>query len=131
MIKLSKINELFKAYVLMFFAMSIVLAIHYYILHFFVNATFYVLRSSYILNYILFCLVLLLFYWLRRKGQTENLGYVFMWTSFLKFLIFYLVFKTELIFCMKSSKIELHSIFTPYFMTLICEVFFVSKLIRK
>ena len=88
------------------------------------------LIEAYFVNYII---AIILFYILDKKKENwqDRLGFVFMGGSFLKFLIFFIVFNPAYKADNETTTLEFFSFFTPYAICLIIEVFYLSKMLNN
>ena len=70
-----------------------------------------------------------LLYFAERKNK--NLGFLFMFGSTLKFVIYFLIFDPIFLLDGKLTKLEFFVFFIPYFTCLIVETFSLIKLLRE
>ena len=86
--------------------------------------------ESYLMN---FCLgyVSYIVLFLSFKKRLESLGYIFMYTSFAKFICFFLIFKPYYSLDQNIDIGEFSTIMIPYGLTLIAEIFFISKELKS
>lgn len=86
--------------------------------------------TSYIVNYVLAIVIYAVMLLLKNK-YLNQLGFVFMFGSFFKFIVFFIVlypfYKADGII----SKTEFVSFFIPYFVCLIIEITSLSKWLNK
>lgn len=87
------------------------------------------LVPSYLFNYLTTILAFALL-WYRYKKQSETLGFVFLATSGIKFLLFFLLFRPY--FFLSSSKKEALVVFIiPYAVCVFFEVLVLAKLLNR
>lgn len=85
---------------------------------------------SYIVNYVIAISVFILLICFLPKIKS-TLGFFFMAGSFVKFLIFFIVFQPIFKSDGVMSKAEFASFFVPYALSLILEVYFLSKILNR
>lgn len=88
------------------------------------------LTLPYIVNFILALVITVTLYLLREK-QANSLGFIFMASSFLKFLVFVLVFTPLYQEDGVLSPIEFGWFFVPYAIALIIETSFLVKILNQ
>ena len=106
-------------------------ALHLFVLHFFNLPLFNdKIILSYLINLTTAIFVYSLLFKLKNILKTQ-LGFLFMGGSFLKFMLFlillYPIYKAD----NTISKTELTAFFIPYTVTLILEIFYISKWLNK
>jgi len=86
--------------------------------------------DSYLLNFCLgyFSYVVLI---LSLNKHVTSLGFIFMFTSFAKFVVFYLVFKADYSSNGDVEIAEFLTIMIPYAFTLIAEIYSMSKVLKN
>jgi len=85
---------------------------------------------AYILNYTLALIVYLLLFSLRVKLKNQ-LGFLFMAGSFIKFVVFFLFFFSSYKADGDISRLEFGSFFIPYLICLIIETYSLVNLLKK
>jgi hypothetical protein len=88
------------------------------------------LIASYAVNLLLAFAIVFFIYALRRRMQAQ-IGFLFMGGSFLKFLLFFLLFYPSFTSDDHISRAEFGSFFVPYALALILETVFASRLLRN
>ena len=129
--KKSRLNKLIKFLLLLTFFLLLAFSVHITIKHLIGEPIFSnKIIESYLMN---FCLgsvsyiVLLLSF----KRRLESLGYIFMYTSFAKFICFFLILKPDYSLDQNIDIGEFLTIMIPYGLTLIAEIFFISKELKN
>jgi len=85
---------------------------------------------AYIVNLLLAIGIVVFLYSIREK-QKNNLGFIFMAGSFLKFLLFFLLFYPSFKADGDMSRLEFASFFVPYLICLVFETVSLSKMLKK
>ena len=67
---------------------------------------------------------------LGSRKLTENLGFIFMWTSFVKFGVYLFVFKFLFVLDFDPRGVDLSMLLVPYLSTLFFEVYFMTRLLK-
>ena len=114
-----------------FFLIGVVFGLHLFILDFkelplFENK----IVLAYILNTSLAILGYVILFLLRKKFKNK-IGFLFVAGSMLKFLLFFLLFYGAYRADGDISRVEFFAFFVPYALTLIIEVFSLSKWLNK
>jgi len=65
------------------------------------------------------------------EKKNKNLGFLFMFGSTLKFVIYFLIFDPIFMLDRKLTKVEFFIFFVPYFTCLLVETFGLIKLLRE
>lgn len=86
--------------------------------------------EAYMINGTLALAIYLLLYWLRNR-MSEQLGFLFMGGSFVKFLCFFLFFYPSYKMDGRVDSLEFAAFFTPYAISLIFETLGVMKFLKK
>lgn len=86
--------------------------------------------SAYIVNIVLAIGIYVLMVLLKHKYQSQ-LGFIFMFGSFIKFIIFFIVFYPSYKANGSISKLEFAAFFVPYVISLIIETTSLSKWLNK
>lgn len=85
---------------------------------------------SYVVNAILAAVIFLLLYRFREKLKNQ-IGFLFMGGSLLKFVFFFLLFYPTYKADGDMSGLEFAAFFTPYGLSLFLETFFTSKMLKN
>tara|TARA_R110002073_G_scaffold123234_1_gene266812 strand:+ start:99838 stop:100236 length:399 start_codon:yes stop_codon:yes gene_type:complete len=85
---------------------------------------------AYLVNTVLAIVVFVMLYVFRRKFKNQ-LGFLFLGGSMLKFMLFFLMFNASYRLDGEISKTEFFAFFIPYTLTLIIEIFSLSKWLNK
>lgn len=85
---------------------------------------------SYVGNALLAGIIFLLLYRFRQKLKNQ-IGFLFMGGSFLKFIFFFLLFYPTYKSDGEMSGLEFASFFVPYLICLFLETFFTSKMLKN
>lgn len=85
---------------------------------------------AYVVNVLLAIGIVGFLYSIREK-QKNNLGFIFMAGSFLKFLLFFLLFYPSFKADGDMSRLEFASFFVPYMICLVLETVSLSKMLKK
>lgn len=86
--------------------------------------------SAYIVNIVLAIGIYVLMILLKHKYQSQ-LGFIFMFGSFIKFIVFFIVFYPSYKTDGRISKLEFAAFFVPYVICLIIETTSLSKWLNK
>lgn len=85
---------------------------------------------AYVLNFLLAAIIYVGLYLFRNKIKTQ-IGFIFIAGSFLKFLVFFLVFYPSFKVDDKISNLEFAAFFVPYAICLSIETVFMAKMLQK
>lgn len=85
---------------------------------------------SYVVNMILACSVIILLYVLRKKMK-DQLGFIFMASSLLKFVLFFFLFFPQYKADGVLTRLEFLTFFIPYVICLITESVILSKFLNR
>lgn len=85
---------------------------------------------AYVVNTGLAIVVFMMLYVFRNKFKNQ-LGFLFLGGSMLKFILFFLLFYTSYKLDGEISRTEFFAFFMPYALTLIIEIFSLSKWLNK
>jgi len=108
-----------------------VYCVHLYVLHLGNYPLFeHKIGWAYGLNYLLAITTYWVLYSLRIKLKNQ-LGFIFIGFSFLKFFLFYIVFYASYMADGEMDRLEFATFFIPYFLCLAIEVLSLSKLLNK
>lgn len=111
--------------------LAAVFALHTFILHLLEKPLLaHQIIKAYVVNYILAVLIFCTLLFLKKKFN-DQLGFIFMAGSLLKFLFFFLLFYPQYYTDAKMQGIEFITFFIPYSVSLITETLAVIKLLNK
>lgn len=111
-------------------ALVVVFILHTLILSYFEKPVFAnKIILAYFLNFIVAITIFLTLYFLRNRFK-DQLGFLFLAGSFLKFLVFFIFFYPSYINDGSTSKLEFFAFFTPYVISLITETLALIKLLN-
>lgn len=85
---------------------------------------------AYLVNFTIALATFIALFKLKEKMKNQ-LGFLFIAASFLKFIVFFLVFYPDYSSDQKMSTLEFSSFFIPYFISLVIEVFALTKMLNK
>lgn len=85
---------------------------------------------SYVVNAILAIVIFVLLFRFREKLKNQ-IGFLFMGGSLLKFAVFFLMFYPTYKADGEMSRLEFAAFFVPYVVALFLETFFISKMLNK
>lgn len=123
--------KFFKYLAIIIIACVVVFAIHLFVLN---HLDLPLFQNKIILAYVANCMmasaVLTILYLFKEKFK-EQLGFIFMAASVLKFVLFFLFFYPYFTQDGEISKLEFTSFFIPYVVSLITEVYGASKLLNS
>lgn len=85
---------------------------------------------SYVVNGLLAAAIFILLYVFRKKLK-NSIGFLFMAGSFLKFIVFFIVFYPSYKTDGDMNKLEFAAFFVPYAICLIMETVFTAKMLQK
>ncbi|RKN82734.1 DUF6168 family protein [Ulvibacterium marinum] len=85
---------------------------------------------SYLVNGLLAAAIFILLYVFRKKLK-NSIGFLFMAGSFLKFIVFFIVFYPSYKIDGDMNKLEFAAFFVPYAICLILETVFTAKMLQK
>ncbi len=115
----------------LFFFCGVVFGFHLLVLDYYNKDLFESLMlEAYGVNMVLAILIFFLLYQFRSRFKNQ-LGFLFLLGSLVKFLVFFLVFNSVYKEDNQISPQEFFAFFTPYTLTLIVEVFSLSKWMNK
>ena len=118
-------------YIQLFLVLVVVFLIHIGILNFLELPLFDNKNVlSYVINYLLAAVIFTAIYRLKEK-QKDNLGFLFIGGSFIKFLVFFLLFYPFFKADENIDKLEFSSFFVPYIVCLVIETTSLSKFLNK
>ena len=124
-------NSILKFTSLLFVSLSIVFLIHISFLHFQDQALFQnKIVEAYVVNFIV-ASVIYIGLFLFRKKYKEQLGFLYLGGSFLKFIAFFIIFYPSYKLDGQMSSLEFAAFFTPYAISLIFETLGVIKFLKK
>jgi hypothetical protein len=115
----------------LFFVLALSFAAHYFLLKNLMTPDFLnSFKISYLGNFIITSVVFFFLLWLKER-QAKNLGFVFLFTSMLKFLFFYLALHPTFMLDNQITKPEFFSFFVPYTLSLVLEVSSLVKVLNQ
>ena len=115
----------------LFFFSGVIFGIHLLVLNYFNKALFdAMLVEAYVAN-VLLALVIYFFLYRFRIRFKNQLGFLFLIGSLLKFVIFFMLFYNEYQEDSLITPQEFSAFFVPYTLTLVVEVFSLSKWMNK
>jgi uncharacterized protein DUF6168 len=128
---MSKISPVAKFLVLLVLFLGVVFFLHITVLNIkglpqFEN----LIVGSYAINGILAAVIFIGLYIFRKKLKNQ-IGFLFMGGSFLKFIIFFIVFYPVYNADGEMGKFEFAAFFIPYSISLALEAIFTAKMLRK
>jgi hypothetical protein len=94
------------------------------------NFDYRLMLLGYIINFAMALVIYSTLLYFSEK-QNKNLGFLFMFGSTLKFIIYFLIFDPIFMLDGKLSKVEFFMFFVPYFSCLLVETFALIKLMRE
>lgn len=122
---------------LLVFVISLVLlltlafSVHYLVLNYLdITFTSYDLFLPYCTNFLMATGITVSLYLLRTK-QAANLGFIFMGSSFFKFIVFLLIFHPIYNLDEQLSPVEFGWFFIPYAISLTFETFFLVQILNE
>jgi len=112
------------------FIIAIIFGIHIGLLYWFKHPVFSnLVIQAYLVNYLMALIIYSIIFKLRLKFGHIT-GFMFMIGSFLKFIIFFLVFYPAYKFDGNITKFEFAAFFTPYLVCLIFETLSLAKILN-
>ncbi len=118
-------------YTQLFLSLIVVLLIHMGVLYFLEFPLFEnKIIVSYIINFLLATIIFTVIYRL-KEVQKDNLGFLFIGGSFIKFLVFFLLIYPSFKLDGNIDKLEFSSFFVPYIICLVLETTSLSKILNK
>lgn len=131
---MKKIHSAKKVAILFFFQLVVGLGLVFLIHLFFLDyQEFPLLNNNIIASYttnLLLAVVIFLSLFFLRKKYNEQLGFLFLFSSFLKFIVFYVFFYPMYKADGDISKLEFFAFFIPYAICLIIETISLIKLLN-
>ncbi len=115
----------------LFISISITFALHNLFLNY-QNISIYSNKTilAYIVNIVLAILIFAFLYLFRNKYKNQ-LGFLYMAGSLLKFTVFFIIFYPSYKLDGVMSKYEFAAFFTPYIISLLIETFYLIKLLNS
>lgn len=112
-------------------SLSIVFIIHLALLHFNNLPLFeHKIIAAYTVNFLLAIIIYLILFFAKEKYPTQ-LGFMFMGGSFMKFIVFFLVFYPYYKSDGKMEMLEFAAFFIPYVICLVIETLGVIKILQE
>lgn len=128
---MSKINPIVQFLVLLILSLGIVFLLHITILNAKGLPQFdNLIVLSYVVNSILAAIIFIALYVFRSKLKNQ-IGFLFMGGSFLKFIFFFLLFYPAYKADGEMSRLEFAAFFIPYGISLVIETVFTAKMLKK
>jgi len=128
---MSKINPIVQFLILLILSLGLVFLLHITFLNQNGLPQFdNLIVLSYIVNSILAATIFVVLYIFRRKLKNQ-IGFLFMGGSFLKFIFFFLLFYPAYKADGEMSRLEFAAFFIPYGISLIIETVFTAKMLKK
>ncbi len=125
------INTILKFSTILTIVLLIVFGLHLTTLHFIHQPIFdNQLIDCYIFNYILAIITVIVLTFLQHK-VAGSLGFIFMGGGLVKFALFFAIFYPSFKADGDINRLEFCAFFIPYAISLISEVFFLSKTLNK
>lgn len=124
-------NFILRFFLTLFFAITITFVIHTYILSYFALPIYNdKIVLAYTLNVVLASIVFLFLYLFRKKYR-DQLGFLYMAGSMLKFAMFFIFFYPSYKSDGNISTSEFAAFFIPYVISLIIETYYLIKLLNS
>ena len=128
---MSKINPIVQFLILLIFSLGLVFVIHITVLNYKELPRFdNLIVLSYVVNSILAATIFVALYIFRGKLKNQ-IGFLFMGGSFLKFIFFFILFYPAYKADGEMSRLEFAAFFIPYGISLIIETVFTAKMLKK
>lgn len=126
------INNQFTSFIVkLFIGLLITFGLHLTVLHFTSNSLFENrIILAYSINFVLAAVIFFSLYQLRKK-YLHILGFIFMAGSMLKFAFFFIFFNPFYKQDGELTSLEATSFLIPYLISLLIEVFFLSKMLNR
>jgi F0F1-type ATP synthase assembly protein I len=86
--------------------------------------------ESYLVNALLAATIYIAIYFFRNRLK-NNIGFLFMAGSFIKFILFFILFYPTYSADGTLDKVEFSAFFVPYAISLIVETVFMAKMLKK
>lgn len=118
-------------YYIFVFALIVIFLCHYFVLNHF---NIPIIQSKLIESYLINGLLVISFFLLIKlylKKIKNNLGFIFIALSLLKFILFFIFINPSFKLDNTISTMEFTSFFIPYFFCLFVEVYYLSKLLNN
>jgi len=128
---MSKINPIVQFLILLIFSLGLAFVIHITVLNYKRLPRFdNLIVLSYVVNCILAATIFVALYIFRGKLKNQ-IGFLFMGGSFLKFIFFFILFYPAYKADGEMSRLEFAAFFIPYGISLIVETVFTAKMLKK
>ncbi len=85
---------------------------------------------TYMVNVLFALIIFILLFWLKDKMKNQ-IGFIYIFASAFKFLLFFALFYESFMADSQFSKIEFFTLFIPYIVVLVIEVFSLSLWLNK
>jgi hypothetical protein len=128
---MSKINPIVQFLVLLIISLGLAFLLHITVLNAKGLPQFNnLIVLSYVVNSILAAIIFIALYIFRSKLKNQ-IGFLFMGGSFLKFIFFFLLFYPAYKADGEMSRLEFAAFFIPYGISLVIETVFTAKMLKK
>ncbi|MCM4172218.1 hypothetical protein DHD32_12060 [Arenibacter sp. TNZ] len=128
---MSKHKFLFTFYLSLVFLSLLVFCLHILVLYLFGFALFdHMIVLAYMLNVVLALIIFSALYWFRVKYR-DQIGFLFLGGSMLKFLFFFIAFYPYYNADGNMESLEFTSFFVPYFVCLLLETLFTARMLNS
>jgi hypothetical protein len=120
-----------KVIIILFVSLALSFGIHLLVLHYLELPLFENrIILSYVVNFVLAASIFYALFYFKEKLK-NSIGFLFMGGSFLKFIVFFLLFYPLYKSDGDIQKIEFATFFVPYAIALILETYFTSKMLNN
>jgi hypothetical protein len=120
-----------KVITILFVSLALSFGIHLLVLHYLELPLFENrIILSYVVNFVLAASIFYALFYFKEKLK-NSIGFLFMGGSFLKFIVFFLLFYPLYKSDGDIQKIEFATFFVPYAIALILETYFTSKMLNN
>ncbi|MBC8766952.1 hypothetical protein H4O18_03000 [Arenibacter sp. BSSL-BM3] len=128
---MSKHKFLFTFYLSLVLLSFLVFCLHILVLYLFGFPLFdHMIVLAYLLNMVLALIIFSALYWFRVKYR-DQIGFLFLGGSMLKFLFFFIAFYPFYNADGKMESLEFTSFFVPYFVCLLLETLFTARMLNS
>lgn len=128
---MSKNKFLFSFYLSLIFLSLLVFCLHLLALYLFGFPLLdHMIVLAYLLNMVLALIIFSVLYWFREKWR-DQIGFLFLGGSMLKFLFFFLVFYPFYNADGNMESLEFTTFFIPYLVCLLLETFFTARMLNS
>ena len=128
---MSKNKFLFSFYLSLIFLSLLVFCLHLLALYLFGFPLLdHMIVLAYLLNMVLALIIFSVLYWFREKWR-DQIGFLFLGGSMLKFLFFFLVFYPFYNADGNMESLEFTTFFIPYLVCLLLETYFTARMLNS